>query len=332
MKSFVERVKNVFWPAPEPVTDTCTEIKIYEAGDGKDGALYYRIPEYGDQVGFFCEVIFTLLRMKFADERGFIPYIDWKKGHLYYEEGGMRGVENVYDYYFKQPSGATSLESLRFVTDATDEQMHMLQHRYDHHGYHYTDEYIDVLADMAAKYLVFNEETEGYLKDAVSKTIAGKKTLGVHFRGTDYRRSYNNHPVFVTVEDEIEKIKAIASSGGYERIFLATDEAAAIEKFREVFGDKLVYYEDVYRAGEGDDESVAYSKSSRENHHYLLGLEALRDQYTLSACDGMVCGLSNLSITARLFKRGIFKEEYKDLVILDKGTNQNNKAFCDASH
>ena len=85
-------------------------------------------------------------------------------------------------------------------------------------------------------------------------------------------------------------------------------------------------------AEEGDDESVAYSKSSRENHHYLLGLEALRDQYTLSACDGMVCGLSNLSITARLFKRGIFKEEYKDLVILDKGTNQNNKAFCDASH
>ena len=50
------------------------------------------------------------------------------------------------------------------------------------------------------------------------------------------------------------------------------------------------------------DETVMKSTSERENHHYKLGLEVLRDMYTLSCCNGIIAGLSNVSIFARIVK------------------------------
>ena len=51
--------------------------------------------------------------------------------------------------------------------------------------------------------------------------------------------------------------------------FLATDDSEAIDRFRETFGEKLVYYRDVIRSS--GDETVMKSREERESHHYLLG-------------------------------------------------------------
>lgn len=83
---------------------------------------------------------------------------------------------------------------------------------------------------------------------------------------------------------------------------MATDEQEAINVFREEFGDIIKVYEDTWRAPDGD-ESVAYSQANRPNHHYLLGLEVLRDQHTLTRCSGIVCGVSNLKIMTRIMRQ-----------------------------
>lgn len=306
-------------------------LHLYSRGDEYSGQIIYHIEEYGGQVGFFCELIFTLLRLAFADERGLTPYVYWGKEHLYYETEGVEGEYNVFCYYFEPVSQVKNIERASFVVDSSDEQMHELQNRFDHHGYAFSEQYIKTLALMTKKYLRYNAKTKAFLENEFVSLIGNKKTLGVHFRGTDYRRQYNNHPIFVTLEQEIEKVRELMETGKYELIFLATDEQEAVNAFTREFGDQLKAYSETFRASEGN-ESVAYSHSDRKNHHYLLGLEAIRDQYTLSRCAGLVCGLSNLSITARIMHYAWYDQPYENMVLIDNGTCVNENAFCNAVH
>ncbi len=72
--------------------------------------------------------------------------------------------------------------------------------------------------------------------------------------------------------------------------------------------------------------SVAFSKSDRRCHHYLLGREIVRDMYTLSLCDGLVAGKSSVSYMSNLYKHSR-NEEYEYMHIIDKGNNVNEKQF-----
>lgn len=305
-------------------------VKIYRQGNEHEGQTIYNIDEYGLNVGFFSEVIFTLFRLYYADSRGFTPYVYWGKEHLYYEPGGIKGQYNVFLYYFQKVSEIAEVKHAAHVIDSAYEHIHEIQDHLGTHGYDVSELYMKTLTLMVEKYIHYNEQTRLYLENEFEKLIGNKKALAVHFRGTDYRRQYNNHPVFVTIEQEILEVQKLIKKKGYEIVFLATDEEEAIRKFRREFGDRLKVYEDTWRAPAGD-ESVAYSHSNREHHHYLLGLEVLRDQYTLTRCSGLVCGISNLTIMARIM-RNAWYEPYEDLMVINNGICVNDNAFMKAKH
>lgn len=146
--------------------------------------------------------------------------------------------------------------------------------------------------------------------------LKGRKTLAVHVRGADFKRHYKNHPNIVATEEYIGVADDMMKQYNFEQIFLATDDIEAIGMFSSHFGDKLTFYNDVMRTD--GDETVMRSVSGRENHHYKLGYEVIRDMYTLAECDGLVAGLSNVSIFARITKmsRG---SDYVALHYIDKG-------------
>jgi len=104
--------------------------------------------------------------------------------------------------------------------------------------------------------------------------------------------------------------------GGFTHIFLATDDNTRLEAFKERYGERLLYYEDVHR-GEGVRLAIL-DALDRENTHYLDGLEALRDMYTLAACDGLIAGLSQISISARIRRLADYGP-FEYMNILDKG-------------
>ena len=110
----------------------------------------------------------------------------------------------------------------------------------------------------------------------------------------------------------------------YEQIFLATDETKAVEKFRERYGNMVVWYQDVFR-GEGN-TSVAFSESNRSCHKYRLAYEVIRDAFTLSMCQGFIAGVSQVSICTRIMKKSR-NEQYDFLKIIDNGKNYNKRKF-----
>lgn len=288
---------------------------------------FYIIREMGRGFGFFAEFFSVLEKLIFADMFAFTPIVEWGRHFQYIEQEGANGTENGFEYYFSQPAGYSEkdAEDALFVTISKSAQSAWVE-RYlkREYGYDLSPPIEKKLAEIYGKYIRLNDIAGRMIERDIAGMLQGKKTIGIHYRGTDFKINYDGHPVCVTLEQEFMAVREALRTESFEQIFLATDEIESVEKFKGEFGNRVVYYQDVFRSS--TDVSVAFSKSGREKHHYWLGYEVLRDMYTLSACDGLVAGLSQVSNCARIVKRAK-EEKYKYLNIIDNGKNHNHKKF-----
>lgn len=301
-------------------------LELHTYGREYEGMTIYLADEQGSGMGFFAELGVTLIKLYFADERGFVPYVHWGEKYLYYEPDGINGEKNAFLYYFKPVSEVKSIEHACHVVNSEESHYSQVKGLYNAVSYDVSEDYINAMARMLKKYIQYNDETREYLEKQFNALLGNRKTIAVHYRGTDFNKGYNNHPIPVQVEQEIEKVRELMQQKVYEQIFLATDENAMVERFRQEFGDKVKVYEDTFR-DDGSGESIAFSKAEREHHHYKLGLEVLRDQYTLTHCDGIVCGYSNITFIARVMRRAWFKQDWEDYCLIDNGLYHNQNSF-----
>lgn len=303
-------------------------VKFESLGHLNKNKIVYLLQTGDNASGFFSEYRRWLESMYFADRFGFSPTIILDSKSFYAEKDEIFGTSNPFEYYFEQPTEISKESALKSYNVVRFREAHrkICNDGFNHWGYEISDEYVNSMADINRKYLKLNQRVNRKIKSDVSSILNGKKTLGIHVRGTDFKVGYNAHPTFVSPEEYLEKAKEIFENMEFEQIFLATDELRVIELFRQSFEQKLVYYLDVER-GSGN-TSVALSENTRENHRYLLGYEVLRDMHTLSSCQGLIAGLSAVSLCARIEKRSK-EENFEYLQILSKGVLDNNKS-CDA--
>lgn len=306
-------------------------LHLYTYGDEYKGETIYLVDEQSGGVGFFAELGVTLIKLYFADERGFTPYIHWGENYLYYEPDGIDGEKNAFLHYFAPASHVADIQHARHVVKSEMRHYEQVKALFGAVSYDVSEEYVDAMADMLKKYIRYNEKTLKYLQEQYKELLGNRKTLGVHYRGTDFRKQYNNHPVAVRIEQTVEEVKKLLADKDYEQIFLATDEQGAVDRFREEFGSLVKAYDDTFRDNGGDD-SIAFSESDREHHKYLLGREVLRDQYTLTNCDGLVCGYSNVTFLARIMRKAWCRDDYEDYRLINNGIYHNHNNFWESGH
>lgn len=278
--------------------------------------------------GFFAEHNRLLALLYFADKYDMRPVVKYHAGYCYAEKHPVNGTENPFEYYFEQPAGISleELESCKRVFRSRKENSYEVNKLSDDaNGYTRSERYLDEMARITAKYIRLNSIVKEKMDKEIEALMGDGKVLAAHVRGTDFKQNFNGHPVSIGAGEYLEATIRTFEKGAYDKVFLATDDSGALEKYREQFGDKAVFYRDVVRSDGSD--TVMHSDMPRENHHYLLGYEVLRDMYTLAACDGLVAGLSQVSYAARIQKKSTGKE-YSDLVILDKGINYHKKNNC----
>lgn len=294
-------------------------------GSTKD--ILYFIDMKEMETGFFAIYNRTLTLLYFADKYGLKSVIKYDKSFPYAELHPVNGTDNPFEYYFKQPCDI-SLEDMKnygcvlvsrkengYVANALNENSN---------GYSRSELFLEEMGRIVSKYIRLNDEVnECILKDM--SPLLGTATLGVHVRGTDFKRNYNGHPICIKIEDYLHQAITLFQTGKYQQIFLATDDLDAFHLFKKQFGNKLFSYEDVVRSN--GNTTVMYSENRRKNHHYLLGLEVLRDMYSLAACDGLIAGLSQVSYAARIQKNSL-EQKYIDLIILNKGINYHKRNNC----
>ena len=279
------------------------KIEIERPGEKNPGRLLYIAQTMGCD-GFFAELRFILHELFFCDTLGLTPVVVMPSASCYCEKEPVNGTTNPFEYYF-EPVSDISPEDARQSSAVVKHNYY--QRLYIHRiyrmtsGYLPTDEYLSRMAELTHKYIHLNHIVKPLITGAVQEMIAGRRTLGVHVRGADFKRRYINHPNMVTVEEYISQVEDTLKHHPFEQIFLATDDADATVAFRDRFGDMVHCYDDVIRTS--GDETVMRSRDARANHHYLLGLEVIRDMYTLAACDGIIARLSNVSLFANIVKR-----------------------------
>ena len=303
------------------------DVKHY--GSFNRDTMLYCIYEDGINLGFFAMYRHWLEYLYFADICGYTPVIRAGKNFEYQEEHAIGGTKNAFEYFFKQPS-AVKVQDVKYsykVMWSSPVHREMVELVYtgkmDHYGY--TEKYMREMGEIVRKYVAFNERTSNYVNEGMSKIgIGDGKALGIHIRGTDFRGRYNNHPVFVTDQDCFHEIDRMMQKNRYDKIFVATDDQRILDAFLVEYGNLICCYHDVVRGR--NNKSVAFSTSDRKNHKYLLGLEVIRDMYTLSKCDGLIAGISQVAICAQINKLSRH-ETYEDLCILDKGIYQNQRGF-----
>lgn len=293
-------------------------INIQEMGHENVGHLVYICQTMGCD-GFFAELRFIMHELFFAERLGLIPVVKMPQNSCYAEIKPINGTTNPFEYYFKPVSEISliSAENSCALVEHNWYQRQYINKIYNlNNSYLPSDLYLKEMARLVNKYIKFNSITDEYLKCEINKILDSERTLGVHVRGADFKRHYINHPNMVTIDEYLEETSKIMDNNEYSHIFLATDDIEALKCFSSVFNEKLVYYDDVIRTD--GDETVMHSEDTRENHHYLLGREVIRDMVTLSRCNGIVAGLSNVSIFARIMKLSK-NEDFENMNYINKG-------------
>lgn len=268
--------------------------------------------------------------MYYAMKLGLIPIVEYSKNIMYSEKDMIFDTDNPCEYYFLQPTEYSLSDIGDFQRSIKWENSHVnLARSIGKSGsYSISEEYLLAMAETTERYIKLRPEIEQRLKRDLDSVLCNDdRVLGVHYRGTDFRQGYKDHPIFIEVDDHMQAIDHILEKGNteYSRIFLATDDERALEKFKNKYGEKVCYYGKTTR-GTGN-TSVMYSQVTRQNHNFELGYEVLRDMWTLAHCSGLVAGMSQVSICSRIIRRSIGERKYEDEIILDKGVNATGKVF-----
>lgn len=283
-----------------------------------DKNIYSILFDKGYEVNGFCSLFrFVLSHLAFSEDINMIPYVSWGKNTLYYDET-INWTNNVFDYYFETVSEVSLNDVLScahvVISKGADASAFGTTN-----GYNISNEEIKKMGKYVCKYIKLKPEIENQInKDFYTKG----RTLGVHVRATDFNKGYNRHPIVVTPIEYLEHVKIVFEEKKFDNVFLATDDYHVVELFKSELGDRLFYYDGTYRSING--EAIHYNNESinREHHKYKLGLEILKDFYTLGRCDGLIAGKSNVSMCAQIIKESQ-SSPYLYLEIIDKGVNHN---------
>lgn len=275
----------------------------------------------GKTTGMGTYFRYTLLALYAVDELSFTPVVEWTGESWFRENHRVNGTNNIFEYYFNQPSNVSLEEASNcfhvFSSNKTSEILYIgdadlggAHDLFSLASYEVDEKYISKLGDICKKYIHLNSYTENYISVGFIKIFGVKyddcdkkanRVLGIHIRGTDFKYHYDNHPNMVKPEEYKNAVDEALATGKFDSIFIATDDDNCLQWFIGKYGTQIRYYRDVYRSR--GDRNIASEDQNRDNAHYLSGLETLRDIYTLAYCDGLICGLSQVSLCGRILNR-----------------------------
>ncbi len=294
---------------------------IAHNGDKSANKIYYHIKYNNPKAGFFAIMKEILNYCNFAEYYNLIPVISWGDKILYNDYQNKES--NAYERYFKQSSNC-SIKELQEVQNIVNAKPQDIVHFSNgQNGYEYVER-ISIYGALYKKFIVLNDNMAIKIENTISDMGIDDNILGVHIRGTDYKKGYNRHPVFIPVNEYLLVIDELLNSGDYTKIFLATDDQEILDEVVEKLGtEKVLYIKEAVRSKNGN--AVHYSEKERCSSRDL-GFDVLKDVYILSRCGGFVGGLSNVSLFAQIVKKS-YDKNYKHIEILDKGLNKNFNEF-----
>lgn len=293
-------------------------LHLKHFGNNYPDKFVYNIKVDGNS-GFAALYKWTLVYLFYANELNLIPVIEFDNNILYAEKNSLFGTKNPFEYYFLQPSyiAYNDIKKCKNTVFSKIYDKNLYYHIFhDLDAYEWNEEDVTALSEIHRKYIHFRPALDMEFQQNIRELIDENKTLAIHYRGTDYKKNLRKHPTFISLEMYFNEIDKIISE--YDKIFLATDDIAALQEFKIKYKNKLIYFQDAIRSE--NTTGVHFTARNRKNDRYLLGKEVLRDIYVLANCDSLICGRSNVALIANVLNHASGKN-YKKCVIIDYGIN-----------
>lgn len=257
-------------------------------GDLNEDKIFYVIKR-SPGTGLFSNVTFVLNHLRICKKNNFIPVIDMENFKTIYNENKkIKKTNNSWEYYFEKLNDFSLNEVYKSknVLITSDKFFHFFTYNMD-----LDKELTRILQDQI-------KIKKGLLKsyNKIRSVFRDKKILGIHFRGTSYKRS-PGHPFPATKKQMFEITKNLINKENIDKIFLVTEEQNYLNFFKKKFPNKVIYIKSCYRSDKND----AFEIYPRDRHRYKLGREALLETLLLSKCDYFIYLCSNISSAAISF-------------------------------
>lgn len=264
------------------------EIIFKSFGELNEDKIFYVIKR-SPGTGLFSNVTFVLNHIRICKKNNFIPIVDMENFKtIYNEKKKIKNTYNAWEYYFNKLNNFSLDEVYKsknvFIT--SDKFFPFFTYNID-----LDNELIKILQrDIKIK----NNLLKVY--NRISKKFYNKKVLGVHFRGTSYKRS-PGHPFPATKKQMFKLTNNLIKEEKIDKIFLVTEEQNYLDYFIKKFPEKIIHFKCCYRSNKNN----AFEIYPRDRHRYKLGREALIETLLLSSCDYFIYLCSNVSSAAISF-------------------------------
>lgn len=230
--------------------------------------------------GLFSNFLGVLNHLQLCHDNKLKPVVYWDSASKYYVPEGFNGSTNVWEYYFHPVS------SLSYTPG---DRIH-----YEYIVGELEDMFWGTVCDKAARDKA-NPLIKKYIKpkgkirykvDAFyNKFMAGKKTIGIHIRGTDKAREVEAVPV--------EKFAEIAKKYPGYQFLVATDDQKLLNDLKLLIKGTVINY-DCFRSEDGSPIHIKKPSFAQ------LGEDVVVEVLLLARCEKLIHSLSNVS-TAVLF-------------------------------
>lgn len=306
MLNFLRKIKNTIQVQTPPLLDGVKNNKNFNSpyynyesfGDLNQDKHFYLIKR-SPGTGLFSNVTFVLNHLIICKKLGFIPIIDMENFKtIYNEKKKIKKTLNSWHYYF-EPLNNYTLEEVyksKNVLISSDKFYHFFEYNMDNNK---------ELTEILQKDITIKKNlNQLFLR--ISKKFDNKKVLGIHFRGTSYKRA-QGHPLPATKKQMLHITKKFLSKNDVDVIFLVTEEKNYLNFFKKNFPNKLFYLKSSFRSNKND----AFKVYPRNLHRYKLGRETLIETLLLSKCDHFIYLMSNVSAAAISFNLNKYQKRYQ---------------------
>lgn len=246
-------------------------------------------------------LLFNLADIKYADEKGWIPFVDMCTYANSYLEQKDVGKYNAWDFFFEQENSVEDIKKDNYILSAGILKKDILGYeQLMDKEYHELE--LESWKKLVRKYVHVNkkilEKVQVFLED---KHFNQKKVLGVLCRGTDYNNlNPDNHPIQPSISQVIQKIHEFLNDNFYDYIYLATEDTTYFKEINKEFAGKVIsYVEPSVRYQDGyflDNIKATTQEKRRSGEEYLVSV------LILSRCNAFIGGITSGTICTLLFE------------------------------
>jgi len=159
----------------------------------------------------------------------------------------------------------------------------------------------DNASALLSKHFELLPEWRDRVDDFWNEHFAQASVLGAHYRGTDKTSNRTGEAPAVDSKDFIQRMRQRLEKGGYQKLFLASDDPAFIEKAQEELSDQDVTIRQDHCRANG--QTPAHYRGDGDPHEKAV--DALETCLLLSRCDALIKTASTLSGWAKVFNTAL---------------------------